>query len=322
MKTHVLGLARSVVRHSSTLLALSYKARGIRRLDSLVELDDFLDTCMAGAPEVTPQALARMSKAYLRLPASISIPADPFSQEYERAQDDLYALIAGKAYDHANESTGFEFEKAKDDFFPYNTGSGAFVGEQLMSHGFLLKHMDLPKGARVVEFGAGWGNLTLHLAMMGCRMTAVELNRPSIALMAHRAGLHGRTIEFAEQDMVEFSRTTKERFDAAVFVASFHHARGHQELIRNLGRLVKEDGAVYFASEPVPPVGGPALPYPWGLRMDAPSLYYVRRHGWLELGFGAAYFRSLLARNGWDCRTVLSEIWGLGDLQIATRRKS
>lgn len=321
MKPHLLGLARSVVRHSSALLALSYKARGIRRLDTLGELDDFLDTCMAGASEVTPQALERMSKAYLKPPASVRIPADPFSEEYNRAQDELYALVAGKAYDHANESTDFDFEKAKDDFFPYNTGSGPFVGEQLMSHGFLLKHVDLAKGARVVEFGAGWGNLTVHLAMMGCRMTAVELNKPSISLMSHRAGLHGRTIEFAEQDMVEFSRTTQERFDAAVFVASFHHARGHQELVRNLGRLVKADGKIFFASEPVHPVGGPAQPYPWGLRMDAPSLYYVRRHGWLELGFEAAYFRELLFRNGWDCRTVLSEIWGVGDLHIATRRK-
>lgn len=322
MKTQLAGLARSVVRNSSTLMSLSFKARGIRGLGSLAELDDFLASCMAGSSEVTPEALERMSKAYLKVPGSIRLPRDPFSPEYARAQDELYALVAGKGYDLSNEATVFDFEKGKDDFFPYNTGSGPFVGSQLLSHGFLLKHVNLPKGARVVEFGAGWGNLTVHMALMGYRMTAVELNKPSISLMAHRASLHGRIIEFAEQDMVEFARGTPERFDAALFLASFHHARGHEALVENLARFVKEDGVVYFADEPIPPAGGPALPYPWGLRMDAPSLYYVRRHGWLELGFRAPYFRALLARHGWSCRTVPSEIWGVGDLHIATRLKS
>jgi SAM-dependent methyltransferase len=319
VKNEVANLARAVVRRSSLLMALSFRARGIRPLGSLSELDAFLDECLQGKKEPDPAALARMGKAYLKVPKGIRIPADPFSEDYRKAQDDLYALIAGRPYALRNEATEFDFEAGKNDFFPYSTGNGAFVGAQLQSHGFAIKHIDLPRGARIVEFGAGWGNLTVQLMLMGYRMTAVELNPPSIALMAHRAEIHGKSIAFAQMDMVEFAETARETFDAALFLASFHHAHGHQRLAANLGRILGPKGVAYFADEPIPPTGSPSLPYPWGLRLDAANLYYVRRFGWLEQGFQAPYFKALMGRHGWRVRTVPSETWGVGDLQIATR---
>jgi SAM-dependent methyltransferase len=319
MKSQAAGMIRSIVRQSSTLMSLSYKVRGIRPLEGLDELDRFLDECMGGEKEITPAALERMSKGYLKIPEGMTVPADPFSPEFGKFQSELYAKVAGKSYALANEAAEFDFEAAKNDFFPYSTGSGEFVGGQLQSHGFVIRNIGLPRGARIVEFGAGWGNLTVQLMLMGYRMTAVELNKPSIALMAHRAAIHGKSIDFAEQDMVEFACATDRKFDAALFLASFHHAHDHRKLIENLDRILDKNGVAYFADEPIPPAGHPALPYAWGLRLDAPTLYYVRRHGWLELGFRSAYFKELLAKHGWRCRTVPSEIRGIGDLQIATR---
>lgn len=315
------ALARAVVRESTALVALSFKARGIRALDTLAQLDDFLNDCMRGQKEADPAALERMGKAYLKLPKGIRIPDDPFSPDYDKAQADLYALVADRSYALENEATDFDFEKGKNDFFPYSTGNVEFVGNQLQSHGFVIRNIGLKPGSRIVEFGAGWGNLTVQLMLMGFRMTAVELNPPSIALMAHRAGIHGKSIDFARQDMVEFAATTSERFDAALFMASFHHAHNHRDLIKNLGRILNPGGVAYFGDEPIPPTGSPSLPYPWGLRLDAPTLFYVRRYGWLELGFRASYFKELLSRNGWDCRVVPSIVRGVGDLSIATRKK-
>ncbi len=320
MKTQLVNLTRSVVRRSPVLMSLSFRARGIRPLESLAELDAFLDECMQGSPEVTAAALERMGKGYLKVPKAMRMPADPFSPDYVKAQHDLYALVAGRPYAFQNEATGFDFEAVKNDFFPYNTGSGAFVGEQLLKQGFAIRNIHLPRGSRIVEFGAGWGNLTVQLAMMGYRMTAVELNPPSIALMAHRAGLHGKTISFAQKDMAGFAETAGETFDAALFLASFHHSLDHQKLVANLGRILSPQGEIYFADEPIAPAGSPAMPYPWGLRLEAASLYYVRRHGWMELGFQAGYFKQLLIRNGWAHRIVPSDIRGVPDLWIATRK--
>jgi SAM-dependent methyltransferase len=320
MKAQLVNLARTMARRSPLLMSLSFRARGIRPLESLAELDAFLDECMQGSPEVTSDALERMGKAYLKPPKSIGLPDDPFSPDYLKAQRDLYALVAGRPYAFQNEATSFDFEAVKNDFFPYNTGSGAFVGEQLLKQGFAIRNIHLPRGSRIVEFGAGWGNLTVQLALMGYRMTAVELNPPSIALMAHRAALHGKEISFAQQDMLEFAETTKAAFDAALFLASFHHSLDHQRLLANLGRILSPLGGIYFADEPIFPVASPVMPYPWGLRLDAASLYYVRRHGWMELGFQAGYFKDLMSRNGWACRIAPSEILGVPDLWIATRK--
>jgi SAM-dependent methyltransferase len=319
MKAEAAQLARALARKSPWLTALSFRARGIRPLHGLAELDAFLDECMQGSVEVTSGALERMAKAYLRPPREIRIPADPRSGDYRKAQEDLYAWIAGRAYATENEATAFDAEATRNDFFPYNTRSGPFVGSQLQSHGFAIRNIDLPPGASIVEFGPGWGNLTLHLALMGYRMTAVEINAPSIALMAHRAAIHGRTIEFARCDMSEFAATTDRKFDAALFLASFHHSHDHRKLAADLGRILAQRAKIYFADEPIAPAGNPSLPYPWGLRLDAPSLYYVRRHGWLELGFRAAYFRDLFEGLGWRCRTVPSPVRGVADLFVAER---
>lgn len=319
MRAEAVNMVRAIVRRSPLLMSLSFHARGIRPLESLSELDAFLDECTQGAAEPTAEALERMGKAYLKVPKSIRIPSDPHSADYRKAQEDLYAYVAGRPHASENEATAFEFEAVKNDFFPYNTGSGAFVGEQLLKQGFAIRHMGLPRGARVVEFGAGWGNLTVQLALMGYRMTAVELNAPSIALMGHRASLHGKTIDFARSDMLDFAETTRESFDAALFLASFHHCPDHQRLVAALGRILPPQGRIIFADEPIAPSQHPALPFPWGLRLEAPSLYFVRRHGWLELGFQAGYFKAMLSRHGWKCDVVRSEIRGVPDLYMARR---
>jgi SAM-dependent methyltransferase len=150
-------------------------------------------------------------------------------------------------------------------------------------------------------------------------MTAVEVNKPSIALMQYRAGLHGRTIRTAELDMVEFARTTGEKFDAALFLECFHHCHDHLGLIANLDRFIKDDGVVYFADEPIVPARSPTQPYPWGLRMDGNSLYYTRRWGWLEMGFQEGYFREALRRAGWKVDVVHSTVSGVEDLFVARK---
>jgi 2-polyprenyl-3-methyl-5-hydroxy-6-metoxy-1,4-benzoquinol methylase len=321
MHPHAMGLIKSITRNSPLLLGLTYKIRGIRGIDTLAELDSRLKDAMGSNPEVTQEVLAKLAKVYLKPPKDLAMPSDPFSQAYKDAQSELYQRVAAKAYSTDNEAAPFDFEKSKDNFFPYNTQSPEFVGGQLLSHGFLIRNLGLKPGASIVEFGAGWGNSTVHLAMMGYEMTAVEVNKPSIALMQYRAGLHGRKIRTAEQDMVEFSRTTKERYDAALFLACFHHCHDHVELLRNLDGVIKDDGVIFFADEPIAPARNPAVPYPWGLRLDGISLYYTRTWGWLELGFQQAYFNQVLEKTGWEMRTIISPIEGVSDLVVAKKRK-
>ncbi len=149
---------------------------------------------------------------------------------------------------------------------------------------------------RVVEFGAGWGNLTADLVATGLDVTVVELDPKFCSLIAQRcAGPGDLTVH--EGDMVEF--TTAERFDAAVFFESFHHCADHLALLWRLHDVVRPDGVVLFAAEPIQ-----SLDYPWGPRLDGLSVWSSRTYGWLELGFDRRYFDAALARTGWVGRRV------------------
>lgn len=319
---HFSRFLRSFARRSSLLSSLSNSLRGVHGLDGVAELDAYFAETMGGEKEVTPEIMAKLVRIYLKVPREPEFSLDPFSTGYAEAQKRLYAGLAKKAYDTENEITPFDFERDKDNFFPYNTKSREFVGGQLLSHGFLIRNMDLKPGAKVVEFGPGWGNTLMQLAMMGYETTAVEVNRPSIDLIRYRAGLHGRSIATVQSDMVEFARTTGEKFDAAVFVGCFHHCHDPIAMIGYLDRIITDDGSVFFADEPIFPSRCTTMPYPWGLRLDGNSLYYTRVWGWLEMGYQEGFFREALRRAGWRVNAVPSTIKGVEDLYIARKSRA
>lgn len=116
----------------------------------------------------------------------LNVPADPFSSEYRAKQFALYERLAGRKYSPNNEKTLFDVEEYAVRPFPYCHGSSETVGNQLMAIGFLIKTMGLPKGARILEFGPGWGNTTIALAKMGYRVMAVDIERNFVDLISAR----------------------------------------------------------------------------------------------------------------------------------------
>ncbi len=157
----------------------------------------------------------------------------------------------------------------------------------------------------MVEFGAGWGNLTSDLIATGVDVTVVELDPKFCSLIGARCTGPGELTVY-QGDMLGF--TAAQPFDAAVFFESFHHCADHLTLLRRLHDVVRPGGAVLFAAEPVQRLG-----YPWGPRLDGLSVWSSRTYGWLELGFDARYFDAALARTGWSGRRVM-----LGDRPAET----
>ena len=255
---------------------------------------------MGTSPE---EAQALLGEFVVTLPAAP--PSDPFSDAYRAWTWDLYRRISGReGYDTSHEASPFDLERALTRPFPYESGSLTMVGRDLVARGHVLDTLSqaLPSAhrsvhPRVVEFGAGWGNLTADLVATGLDVTVVELDPKFCALIAQR-GAHGPgELMVHEGDMLGFA--TDEPYDAAVFYESFHHCADHLALLDRLHRIVRPDGAVLFAAEPVQRLG-----YPWGPRLDGLSVWSSRTYGWLELGFDTRYFDAALARTGWVGRRV------------------
>ncbi|SCK31571.1 2-polyprenyl-3-methyl-5-hydroxy-6-metoxy-1,4-benzoquinol methylase [Variovorax sp. HW608] len=259
-------------------------------IQSLDQLDERLAACDAAASDAE---LRRIFSTFRMEPEPSDL--DPFCDAYLAEQMKLYKRIAGKDYSFLNEVSTFDVEAAVRRPFPFITQNAEVTGNQLLAIGSLLRRLDVPVGGRILEFGPGWGNTTLAMAMCGFSVTAVDIEKNFCELIQRRAEQHSVSIEVVHGDFM-WAESVEEPYDAAVFFECFHHCADHMRLLRALGSAVKPEGAIYFAGEPI----DTSFPMPWGLRMDGESLWAIRKNGWLELGFRDDYFSRALRSLGWD----------------------
>jgi len=274
----------------------------IRTLDELDEILIRLDA----AQRVSDDELRKMFPTF-RMDFNTQVPGDPYSNQYAKVQFDLYERISGKIYSVENEKSVFNLDSAVARPFPYYTGSCETVGNHMAAIAHVIRSMDLRPGAKIVEFGSGWGNTTLALAMMGFEVTAIDIEKNFCDLISRRAKQAGVEIKVINADFSWVEQIVNP-VDAVLFFESFHHASDHLRIIKSLDKAVKDDGKVYFAAEPITP----DFPIPWGLRLDGESLWAIRKFGWLELGFTEAYFLQTLKKFGWVAKkhTTTSSSWG------------
>lgn len=206
----------------------------------------------------------------------------------------LYREIAGHPYTLEREATVFDVAAAVSRPFPFSTISARTVGEQFMAIGFLIKQMNLPAHASILEFGPGWGNTTLALAQMGHHVTAVDIEPRFCELIEERARRLDVPVRVINSSF-SWSEQADSKFDAVLFFECFHHSDNHLRLLTVLHDVLKPGGRVFFGGEPI----DPGFPQPWGLRLDGQSLWSTRKFGWMELGFSETYFRQALAQTGW-----------------------
>jgi hypothetical protein len=89
-------------------------------------------------------------------------------------------------------------------------------------------------------------------------------------------------------------------------------------MIESLGRLVKDDGVVIFAGEPI----AETFPVPWGVRLDGISVWSIRRNRWLELGFQESYFVRTMSRFGWIVTKHVTNATSLGTIFLARKSRA
>lgn len=232
-------------------------------------------------------------------------PANPESPAYRAQQLALYAEISGFDPPHyrtvAQEPV--DVEKAIASLYPYCTGSLDVTGSHLMALGYWLKTLSLSRTSRIIEFGAGCGDLAVLMAKCGFDVTAVDISSSYVDLIKRRARHEGIRINTVVSDMIDVEPT--EPFDAAVFCEAFHHCDDHIALLDRLDKILKRTSTIYFLGEPVT-----LFPMPWGVRLDGESIWAARRYGWLELGFDSRYFRSMLERRGWTLNRLRNKSAG------------
>jgi SAM-dependent methyltransferase len=182
----------------------------------------------------------------------------------------------------------------------------------------VLKALDLRRGANVLEYGAGEGQIALHLARMGCNVTVVDIERRCLEIIASEAKSLGTSVATVHGGFGDGPDGVQ--FEAILFFEAFHHALDHFDVLERMRDRLAPGGRIVFAGEPILEPDSywlPTLPYPWGPRLDALSLRAMRTYGWCELGFARDYFVEALLRAGFVTRFRASADTARGSAYIA-----
>lgn len=271
---------------------------GIREIATIAELDAVLQEVEA-AHAVSDDAVRALLRSFKYVVDLADLPPDPFSPEYAKYQLELYERIAGRPYRIENERSGFLSGDPRSLPFPYTSQSWKTVSDQLLLTGLIIRTLELPSKASVLEFGSGWGNTTLALAQMGYQVTAIDIEQRFLDMVAYRCKDLANPPRLLCRDFAAGAQMD-DKFDAILFDASFHHCSDHRALLAALVDRLAPGGKVLFAAEPI----DETLPMPWGLRLDGGSVWSTRVAGWLELGFTETYFREAARRAGFSIEKV------------------
>jgi SAM-dependent methyltransferase len=175
-----------------------------------------------------------------------------------------------------------------------------------------MQAASLPPGANLLDMGAGWGLSSEFFATLGCDVTSVDINPAFIELINKRQERHGMPITAKHGAFDTFVPSND--FDAVFFYECLHHAMRPWELMSRLRRSLKPGGKFLFAGEPV--YDGWRS---WGIRLDAISVYCVRKFGWLETGWSKSFISNCLVRAGFLPQIDMISLPEVGYICVARR---
>jgi SAM-dependent methyltransferase len=131
----------------------------------------------------------------------------------------------------------------------------------------VLRLLDLPEGAELLDVPCGHGRIANRLAARGVRVTGIDRSAAFLEVARSRAAEAGVSVEYLEGDMRELS--FEGRFDALVnWFTSFGYfdddtnrrvLAGFRRALRPDGVLVLEQASREFLLANLPRHGGPAV---------------------------------------------------------------
>ncbi|MBW9114858.1 class I SAM-dependent methyltransferase [Rhizobium cauense] len=270
---------------------------GIGRI-SVDDLSDFVTECDALGGIADPRVAKYVADFTLSYRSAINETLDPFGDEYFRQQMALYREIAGRDIDQSTgELMPLDVPTHAASANPYNTADLSFMTKHVRSVATAMLIAKLPPNADVLDIGSGWGLSSEVIAFCGATVTSVDINPLFVDLASQRAKRLNLPIDARQGNFDHFEIDKK--FDVAFFYECLHHALRPWVVVENAGRHLKEGGKIVFSGEPV-------YPYwkNWGLRLDAVSIYCIRKFGWFESGWSAEFIIAAFSRAGFKLELV------------------
>lgn len=228
---------------------------------------------------------------FLGLPSWFNSKLDPLSEEYRLQQLKLWQAVSGISTSYRakdNELTGGidHFDSIRRPGF--YAGATETAGDHLIALGHIVKRSGLSAGDWVLEYGAGFGQIALTFARLGISVDTVDVDPAYCAAITKQSRFFNVNLTAFQG---EFGLNPREghKYNLILFYEAFHHCLDFLDIIGKLRNYLKPEGKIMLAGEPIVGAAEPAVPYPWGIRLDAEAVAVVRARGWLELGFRESF---------------------------------
>jgi len=257
------------------------------------DLDDFVARCDSLGGIADPRAREWTRDFSVALAEPVDISADPFSVSYWEAQRRLHEALSGRAVDQQKtELTPIDTDLHAQATNPYNSNDPFFIArhKRAILNAFLLAGPE--SGMTVLDLGCGWGLTSEAMAYCGAHVTAVDINPQFVELVGSRARRLGLPIAAEKGSFDDFD--SNQRFDLIFFYECLHHSLKPWETIRYVAQFLKPRGRVVWAGEPVNDIWWKS----WGMRLDAESVYVMRKFGWWESGWSTSFITDCFSKAG------------------------
>jgi SAM-dependent methyltransferase len=236
----------------------------------------------------------RSPEATLMTDELVDLSLDPLGEDYRDVVMAAWSRLTGRpSYDASSDEA---FEVDPDTHlgapWPYISRDPVEVAHYFGAVAATLERLGHAPPATVVEFGAGWGHMSLMLASTGYRVTAVDLNPSSVALLRRRAQQVQVELDVVQSSFLDYQ--PPEPVDVIVFYEAFHHCDRPFELLDRCIAALAPGGRLVFVADAF----YEDYYAPWGLRPDGGAALMSANEGWLELGFDRGFFRDQLHRRG------------------------
>ena len=253
-----------------------------------------------------PQSVwEHLRNKYLVLPDWFKADLDPMSEEYFNQQVRLWQLIAGVDREYVPELDEAELAIANVDAVRFpgfyiwrNEAALVSASDHVLATGMLMKHSGLKPGMWALEYGAGFGHTALAFARMGVNVDTVDISSTFCGYVKQQA-------DFFDVNLTPFKALFgdnprgDQKYDLIWFYESFHHCVDFKNVVQKLKNHLTPTGRILLAGEPVAKRENPAVPYPWGLRLESEVIAIIRNRHWFELGFSEDFLTTLFINNGY-----------------------
>ncbi|MEA2204773.1 MAG: hypothetical protein QOE77_1549 [Blastocatellia bacterium] len=176
------------------------------------------------------------------------------------AQDELIdvrRMMAATSVEDLNRLAEEYFARVTDWNYHLAKPFGAIdeVPQLLINFAVILQGLGICPGMTVLEFGAGTGWAARFLTQLGCRVIALDISPTALKIGAE---LYRRQPVFGEKPEPQFLQFDGHRIelpdesvDRIVCLDAFHHVPNPGDILRELGRVLRQGGIAGFA-EPGP----------------------------------------------------------------------